>query len=106
MAIIHRIGMPENDSGNLIRQGAALTTPDALANMINNADCGGLLGDVQSDIEGHRVAPIGLKPGANRPGRGTIGHPADRDYPMSTHGTDRPFAALQRFRLLSEGILP
>ena len=54
----------------------ALTAPNALAAMINNADCGGLLGDVQSNIECHRGAPIGLGPGANRPDRETIGHPA------------------------------
>ena len=35
-------GMPNNSSRNLIRQRAALTAPDALATMINNADCGGL----------------------------------------------------------------
>ena len=33
--------------------------------------------------------------GANRPDRGTIGHPADRDYRMSTHGSS-PLAEILR----------
>lgn len=89
-------GMSAKDGRNLIRHRAALAAPDSLTCLIDDADCRGLLGDIQSNVKGHRVAPIGLKPGENRPDRGTIGHPAIRDYRMSIHGTDCQFAATQR----------
>ena len=40
-----------------------------------------LMGDIQSNVEGHRVAPMCVKPGENHPDRGTIGHQAHPRLP-------------------------
>src|SRR5262245_62086601 len=60
--------MLANDSRNLLRQRTALAAPDSLTGLIDDADRCRFLGDIQSNIEGHRVAPMCVKAGRESPG--------------------------------------
>src|SRR5262245_52845117 len=73
--------MLANDSRNLLRQRTALAAPGSMTCLIDDADRRCFLGDIQSNVEGHRVAPMCVKPGENHPDRGTIGHQAHPRLP-------------------------
>src|SRR5262245_45317552 len=60
--------MLANDSRNLLRQRTALAAPDSLTGLIDDADRCRFLGDIQSNVEGHRVAPMCVKAGRESPG--------------------------------------
>jgi transposase len=71
---------------------------EELLDVVDDTDRCCFLGDIQSNVEGHRVAPMCVKPGENHPDRGTIGHQAHPRLPdvHTWHTPDLPIVAARR----------
>ena len=78
--------MSAHRSGDLFRLCGALTPPQSMASIVDDANGRRLLLNFQTDKVGHVEAPMVQITGQRHPDRGTIERSGPhRDYPMSTY---------------------